>query len=146
MVSTKTLLLKHYYRRQGFLTLRVATPSGAPRQAPLEQVSRLVGACLATGVRIFATGSDSVSKIVLRSCGCYCLISRAYNHGLKGPHKPKTYCDNGSLRSYLSPSVFIVRSGPVWRQDLAILSLEGPRDNTCQLRCRAIWKVSLLGL
>ena len=35
----------------------------------------LVGACLATGDRIFATGSDSVSKIVLRSCGCFCLIS-----------------------------------------------------------------------
>ena len=29
----------------------------------------LVGACLATGDRIFATGSGSVSKIVLRSCG-----------------------------------------------------------------------------
>ena len=50
--------------------------------------------------------------------------------------KPKTYCDNSSLRSYLSPLVFIVRSGPVWRQDLAILSPEGPRDNTCQLRAR----------
>ena len=35
----------------------------------------LVGACLATGERIFATGSDSVSKIVLRSCGCFGLIS-----------------------------------------------------------------------
>ena len=35
----------------------------------------LVGACLATGDRIFATGSDSVSKTVLRSCGCLALIS-----------------------------------------------------------------------
>ena len=52
--------------------------------------------------------------------------------------KPKTYCDNSSLRSYLSPSVFTVRSGPVWRQDLAILSPEGPRDNTCQLRGRIL--------
>ena len=34
----------------------------------------LVGACLATSDRIFATGSDSVSKIALRSCGCFCLI------------------------------------------------------------------------
>ena len=58
----------------------------------------------------------------------------AYNHGLKGPQKPKAYCDNSPLRSYLSPSVFIVRSGPVWRQDLAILSPDEPRDNTCQLR------------
>ena len=35
----------------------------------------LVGACLATGDRIFATGSDGVSKSVLRFCGCFCLIS-----------------------------------------------------------------------
>ena len=35
----------------------------------------LVGACPVTGDRIFATGSDSVSKIVSRSCGCFCLIS-----------------------------------------------------------------------
>ena len=52
----------------------------------------------------------------------------------KGPQKSKTYGDNSPLRSYLSPFVFTVRSGPVWRQDLAILSPEGPRDNTCQLR------------
>ena len=61
---------------------------------------------------------------------------QAYDHGLKGPQKPKTDCDNSSLRSYRSPLVFIVRSGPMWRQDLAILSPEGPRDNTCQLRFR----------
>ena len=39
------------------------------------QDQSLVGACLATGDRIFATGSDSVSKNALRSCGCFCLIS-----------------------------------------------------------------------
>ena len=33
----------------------------------------------------------------------------AYNHSLKGPQKPKTYCKNSISRSYLSPSVFIVR-------------------------------------
>ena len=49
----------------------------------------------------------------------------------RAPRSP--YCDNSILQSYLSPSVFTVRSGPVWRQDLAILSPEGPRDNTCQL-------------
>ena len=100
-------------------------------------IMNLVGACLATGDRIFATGSDSVSKTVLRSCGCFLLDLSAINHGLKGPQKPKTYCDKSMLRSYLSPSVFTVRSGPVWRQDFAILSPEGPRDNTCQLR---FWK------
>ena len=84
----------------------------------------LVGACLATGDRIFATGSDSISKVVLRSCGCFCLIS-GIQSWIERAQKPKTYCDNSSLRSYLSvnpPLVFTVRSGPVWRQDLAILS------------------------
>ena len=55
---------------------------------------------LTTGDRIFATGSGSVSKIVLRSCGCFSLISfRTYNHGLKGPSNAqnilryKQFCD-----------------------------------------------------
>ena len=49
----------------------------------------LVGACLATGDRIFATGSDSVSKTVLRSCGCFCLISGHTIMVRKGPRSPK---------------------------------------------------------
>ena len=49
----------------------------------------LVGACLATCDRIFATGSDSVSKIVLRSCGCLCLISVHTIMVWKGPRSPK---------------------------------------------------------
>ena len=81
-------------------------------------VTTLVGACLATGGMIFATGSDSVSNIVLRSCGCFCMISRAFNHGLKGPLKPKTYCDNSSFAILSFTTVLIVRSGPVWRQHL----------------------------
>ena len=64
----------------------------------------------------------------------FLLDFRACNRGSKGPLKPKTYCDNGRLRSYPSHSVFTFRSGPVWRQDLAILSPEGLRNNTCQLR------------
>ena len=52
---------------------------------------------------------------------------------LKGPRSPKHVATICFLRSYLSPLVFTVRSGPVWRQDLAILSPEGPRDNTRQL-------------
>ena len=85
-----------------------------------------VRACLATGDRIFATGSDSVSKIGFAILCQFLLDLGVCNHGLKGPQKPKTYCDNGILRSYLSPSVFIVRSGSVWRQDLAILSWDSP--------------------
>ena len=64
----------------------------------------------------------------------FLLDFRAYNHGLKEPQKPKTYCDNKLLRSYLSPRVSAVRSGAMWRQDLAILSPEGSRDSTFQLR------------
>ena len=56
----------------------------------MEIVQDLVGACLATGDRIFATESDSVSKTVLRSCGCFLLDPIAYNHGLKGLQEPKT--------------------------------------------------------
>ena len=85
-----------------------------------------------------ATGSLRQEAIVSQKLSCdpvaVLLAFRAYNHGLKGLQKPKTYCDNSSLRSYLSPSVFTVRSGPVWRQDPAIPSPEGPLDNTCQLR------------
>ena len=35
-----------------------------------------------------------------------------------------------ALRAYLSPLVFTVRSGPVWRQDLAILPPKLPCDST----------------
>ena len=52
----------------------------------------------------------------------FCLDFKAYNHGLKGPQS-------------FTP-ILIVRSGPGWRQDLVILSPEGPCDSTCQLRFR----------
>ena len=60
----------------------------------------------------------------------FCLMS---GHGLKGPQKRKTYCDNmlGAILSFTS--VFIVRSGAICRQDLAILSPEGSRDSTFQV-------------
>ena len=64
----------------------------------------------------------------------FLLDFRAFNHGVKGPQKPKTYCDNSNLAILSFNLTFIVRSGPVWRQDLAILSPEAPRDSTCQLR------------
>ena len=60
----------------------------------------------------------------------FLLDFRAYNHGLKGPQKPKTCCDTAVLRSYLSPLFLLsVRSGPVWRQDLAILSPRAHQQN-----------------
>ena len=67
---------------------------------------------------------------------------QACNHAVwKGPRSPKQIATIAVLRSYLSPSVFTVRSGPVWRQDLAILSPKGPRDNTCQLRTLLPWPI-----
>ena len=61
---------------------------------------------------------------------------RAYTRGLKGPRKSKTYCDKELLRSYLSPPVFTVRSGAVWRQDLASCLQKAPTmfhwDPTCR--------------
>ena len=60
----------------------------------------LVSACLATGSRIFATGSDSISKIVLRSCGCLCLISGRTITVWKGLRSPKHIAIIAVLRSY----------------------------------------------
>ena len=37
---------------------------------------------------------------------------RAYNHGLKGPYKPNHIAMIADLRSYLSPHILAVRSGP----------------------------------
>ena len=65
----------------------------------------------------------------------FLLDFRAYEHGLTGPQKPKTDCDNSSCANLSFTTILTLRSGPVWRQDLAILSPEGPRDSTCQLRC-----------
>ena len=39
---------------------------------------------LSTGDRIFATGSDSVSNIVLRSCGCFSGVEKLTRSSLKG--------------------------------------------------------------
>ena len=69
----------------------------------------------------------------LRFC-VFLLDFRAYNHGLKGPQKPKTCCDNKLLTILSFTSVFTVGSGIVWQQDLAILSPEGSRDSMFQLR------------
>ena len=174
---------------------------------PNKNGSCLVGACLATRDRIFATGNDSVSRLFCdavavfawfqrkikgqqlkaksfqnfhnfshffrtfppglspskqrvlaqrerkrrkdnknnRSNRCCTLVAallsssygfRAHNHGLKGPQKPKTYCDNNMFSLLSFTPILTVRLGPVWRQDLAILSPEGPRDDTCQLHKR----------
>ena len=125
LVSTKTLLLKHYCSRQfdSFLCFLLRkfwrfqacdswnpactypeqehcqSKSGLLTRCPLSiplvleaakltharlQSKGLVGACLATGHRIFATGVDTVLKCDLRSCDCL----RTYSHGLKGPQEP----------------------------------------------------------
>ena len=107
----------------------------------------LVGACLATCDSIFATGSDSVSKTVLRSCGSFCLISGHTIMVWAGPGSPKPLALRAVLRSYLSPLFLLLGrdSGPVWRQDLAILSPDGPHDSTCQLhsKLRSLWRFPL---
>ena len=64
----------------------------------------------------------------------FLLDLRACNHGLKGPQKPKTYFDYSSSAILSFTPILIVRLGPVWQQDLAILSSDGPRDRTGQLR------------
>ena len=51
--------------------------SGVPENCPLVLMGpfSLVGACLATGTGSLRQEADSVSKTVLRSCGCFCLVS-----------------------------------------------------------------------
>ena len=93
----------------------------------------LVGACLTTGDRIFATGSDPFSKCVLQSCSCFCLILGIQSWSERAPAS-KAYCDNKLIAILSFTFVFTVRSGAAWRQDLAILSPKGPRNSTFQLR------------
>ena len=69
----------------------------------------------------------------------FLLDFRPYNHGLTGPQKANSCCDNSSFGILSFTPILTVRSGPVWRQDLAILSPEAPRDSTCQLRSEKVW-------
>ena len=55
---------------------------------------------------------------------------RAYSNA----QKPKTCRDKKKFAILSFTSAFTVKSGTVWRQDLAILSPEGSRDSTFQLR------------
>ena len=70
---------------------------------------------------------------------CYAILClflrdfRASNHCLKGPQKPKAYCDKKRFAVLSFTSVSTVRSGALWQQDLAILSPGGFRDSTFQL-------------
>ena len=52
----------------------------------------------------------------------------------RGPRSPKHIANNSSFAILSFTPILTVSSGPGWRQDLAILSPEGPRDSTCQLR------------
>ena len=97
------------------------------------RVQPLVGSCLVTGNRISATGV-TLSQTVFYDLCLSLPDFRGHNHGLKGPQKPKTCCGNKVFAILSFTSVFTVRSGAVWRQDLAILPPEGSRDSTFQLR------------
>ena len=95
--------------------------------------------CLGDRRRDLATGSNSVSKIVLRSCGCFCLISRQTIMVWKAPRNPKQIAIIAVLRPYLSTLFLLLgresRLGTVWRQDLAILSPEGPATAPANYGC-----------
>ena len=101
-------------------------------------VSGLVGACLATGDRIFATGSDSVSKVVLRSCGCFCLISGHSIMVWKSSRSPKHIAIVAVLRSYLSPLFLLLGWDLCGDRILRSCLQKGPA--TCQLRFQALPK------
>ena len=71
-----------------------------------------LGACLETGDRIFATGSDTVSKYLLRSCACFCSISGHTVMAWKGPRHPKHVAIIIFLWSYLSPLTSLLGQDP----------------------------------
>ena len=80
------------------------------RKSPHE----LVGACLATDDRIFATRSDGVSKGVLRSCGCFCLRSGHTIMVWKRPRSPQKHIARiVVLRSSLSPLSLLLGRDPL---------------------------------
>ena len=79
------------------------SPKGCQHTTP-----HLVGACLAPGDRIFATGSGTVSKCVFAIVCLLLLDFRAYNHGLKVSQKPKLYCDNELFAILSFTSVFLL--------------------------------------
>ena len=64
----------------------------------------------------------------------------------KGPRSPKHIATIAVCDPIFHLLSLLLGRDPVWRQDLAILSPEGPRDNTCQLRPFAVlrWTSNLL--
>ena len=76
----------------------------------------LVGACLVTGDLIFVIGSDNVSRCVLRSCACFCLISGQTIVVCNGHRSPKHIAIISFLRSCLSPLSFLLGWGRLPRQ------------------------------
>ena len=132
----------HFCRRLNLSNteLECGSALGAFLQTPapvLDQISGLMGAQFLSWHLSSrqATGSLQWEAIVSQNLFCDPVAVfahfRAFNHGLK-EQKPKTYCDNSSFAILSLTSALIVRSGPVWRQHLAILAPAGPRDSTCQ--------------
>ena len=105
---------------------------GTEGVSKVSKIWLLVGACLATG----SLRQEAIvfQKMFSDPVAVYFLDFRAHNHGLKGPQKAKTFCNNSSFAILSFTPIPTVRSGPAWRQDLAILSPEGPCDSTCQLQ------------
>ena len=60
---------------------------------PAAKTRLFVGACLATGDRISADREQHCLKMCFAMLCLFLLDFRAYNHGVKRPQKPKTYCD-----------------------------------------------------
>ena len=104
----------------------------------------LVGACLRRCDRISLRQGATLSQMCF-AVSCLFLQQldfKAYNHGLKGPPKPKTDCDNKLLRSYLSAPVFT--SEPAQGGQLQLKQTSDATSLLC-LCCRASVSVAEKG-
>ena len=91
-----------------------ARDSAMPATQPLVMSSNLISrqTCLSWHLSHARQVTGSLQQRATLSQNMFCnlvivlLAFKAYNDGLKKPQKPKTYCDNKLIRSYLSPLYF----------------------------------------
>ena len=85
----------------------------------------LVGACLATDGRILRQEAI-VSQKLFAILWLFLLDLSAYNHGLKGPQKPKTYCDNSICDPIFHPLSLLLGRDPCGDRILRSCLQKGP--------------------
>ena len=111
MVSTKTLLLKHYYRRQGFFFSNFSGASGISRQNP--GISRQKS--------LISLVSKGISNFLVPTPSC----------GRPPPHPKKSGPKSLGLgnRSFFVPDAFLFLKQSIWAIPPVRLGLYGRRKS-----------------